>query len=315
MLLVLCGILSESVSSQSQSDRYKAVDDYVLSLGNLDTLNAGTISYILTKKFPDNTDKVRAIYVWITHHIAMDIKQLKKGGNEKMLSDVVLKTRKANANGYAALFQDMCSVAKIRCLTVDGYIKKNTEDINNIPDEFNHTWAVVQLGQSPETWYYVDPCMGSGYVDEKLTGFTQKFSNNYFFADKAIFNLQHFPDNMAWQLGNSGPKTVKDFFAQPIVKDNAYEFGISNFQPLPGMIKTTTKKPVAFSFKTRSNAAVEIVSLQVGPEKKTRIKTVDYTINSGMVSFTYKFDEEETYPVTVLVNNKPVLVYLAEITE
>ena len=314
----IAGILffiSTIASGQTINTRYKTVDEYVKSLGSLDTLNVGTISYILTKKFSDNTDKVRAIFVWITNNIAMDLKQLKKGGNEKMLGEDILKTRKANANGYAALFQDMCSVAKIRCLTVDGYIKKNTEDFNNPPDEFNHTWDVVQLGQSPESWFYVDAALGCGYVDEKFTRFTKVQNDNYFFADKTIFNLQHFPDNMAWQLNNSGPKSAKDFFAQPIVKDNAYDFGVSGLMPQTGIIKATVKKPVQFNFKAGGNTKIDIVSLQLGAEKKIRTKTVDYTNINGSISFSYKFDEEESYPVTILINNKPVLGYFVEISE
>jgi hypothetical protein len=311
-LLLLCNIL---VHAQSNNDRYKVVDEYVQSLGRLDTLNAGTISHILTKKFPESSDKVRAIYYWITNNISIDIKMAKKGSNEKMLSDIVLKTRKANANGYASLFQDMCSVAKIRCLTVDGYIKKTIDDLNNVPDEFNHTWVVIQLGQSPDAWHYVDPEWGSGYVDDKSTVFTKKFDDKYFFANKALFNLQHFPDNLAWQLGNTGPKSAKDFFAQPIVKRDAIEFNISSYFPNEGAVKTTLKKPVSFNFKVASDTKIDIVALQLGTDKKSRTKTVDYTFNKGIVNFTYKFDEEESYPVTVLINNKPVLTYFAEITE
>ena len=226
----------------------------------------------------------------------------------------MLKKRKANASGYAGLFQDMCSVVKIRCLTVDGYAKNTTEQINEIPDEFNHTWAVVQLGQSPESWYYVDPTWGSGYTDEKLSQFTKSFNDAYFFADKTIFNFQHFPDNIAWQLGN-GAKNKKDFFALPLVKNQAYEFKVNNFVPLSGLIKATTKKPVAFSFKINSNQKIEIVALQIGNDKKKKIKTVDYTYTAGTVSFNFKFEEEDSYPVTVLINNLPVLGYFAEINE
>lgn len=308
-------ILSGYRSLAQDNNRFKAVDEYVQSLGSLDTLNMGTISYIVTKKFPENTDKVRAIFYWIANNISIDLKMAKKESNEKMLSEDVLKTRKANANGYAALFQDMCSVAKIRCLTVDGYIKKTVEDINNVPDAFNHTWAVIQLGTSPDSWYYVDPEWGSGYVDDKATTFTKKFNDAYFFASKPLFNLQHFPDNMAWQLGGTGPKTAKDFFSQPIVKKDASEFLVSSFMPAEGFIKASTKKAVQFNIKVAANTKIDIVALQVGPDKKSRTKTVDYTFNSGTINFTYKFDEEETYPVTVLINNKPVLGYFAEIYE
>jgi transglutaminase/protease-like cytokinesis protein 3 len=137
-------------NAQGAGGHYKMVDEYVKSLGTLDTLNMGTISYIVTKKFSDNSDKVRAIFDWITYNISLDCKSVRNGGNDKMVSDDVLKTRKANSNGYAALFQDMCSVVKIRCLTVDGYIKTTIEDINNMPDQFGimlilHLAAVIQM--------------------------------------------------------------------------------------------------------------------------------------------------------------------------
>ncbi len=315
-LLIAVYISVCSISyAQSGNGTYKVVDEYVQSLGSLDTLNAGTISYVVTKKFSSPIDKVRAIFDWIAYNISIDCKVIRNGGNAKMTSDEILKTRKGNSNGFAALFQDMCSVVKIRCLTVDGYTKSTTEQINDAPDEFNHTWAVVQLGQSPETWYYVDPYPASGYTDEKITVFTRAFNDYYFFADKTIFNYQHFPDNMAWQLGGTGPKSVKDFFALPVVKDNAYEFGIGSIAPLTGAIKASTKKPVIFSFRVNANTKIDIVSLQIGTGKKQRTKTVDYTVNGGMVSFSYKFDEEDSYPVTVLVNNKPVLAYFVEISE
>ncbi len=318
MQFLVAGLLllvSQLSFAQETDSPYKMVDGYVQSLGSLDTLNMGTISYILTKKFPENTDKVRAIFYWIANNISIDLKMAKKGSNEKMVSEDILKTRKANANGYATLFQDMCSVAKIRCLTVDGYIKKTIDDINNQPDEFNHTWAVIQLGESPNAWYYVDPEWGSGYIDDKATVFTKKFNDAYFFANKQLFNLQHFPDNMAWQLGGTGAKSAKEFFAQPIVKQNASEFGISSYLPKEGFIKASTKKAVQFNFRASSDTKIEIVSLQIGTEKKSRIKTVDYSFNNGAISFNYKFDEEESYPVTILINNKPVLGYFAEITE
>lgn len=314
--LCIAVLLFGAIAAQAQTNnRYKIVDEYVQSLGSLDTLNAGTISHLLTKKFPDNADKTRAIFYWIANNISIDLKMAKKGSNEKMQSEIVLKTRKANANGYASLFQDMCSVAKIRCLTVDGYIKKTVDDINNVPDEFNHTWVVVQLGQSPEAWYYVDPEWGAGYTDSKATIFTKKFNDSYFFAHKTLFNLQHYPDNLAWQLGGTGTKSIKDFFGQPIVKKEASEFVISSFLPVTGFIKTNTKKPVQFSFKVSPDTKIEIVALQIGTDKKSRTKTVDYTFNRGVVSFGYKFDEEDSYPVTILINNKPVLGYYAEISE
>jgi len=310
-ILTLAGI---SASAQIFKGDFTEVDNYVKSLGALDTLNMGTITAIVTKQFPDPKDKARAIFDWIAYNISFDLKAGKNNDNEKTSTDLVLKTRKATAAGYAGLFQDMCSVVKIRCLTVDGYAKYNTEQINEKPDEFNHTWAVVQLGQSPDTWYYVDPTWGSGYTDDKMTKYTKAYNDDYFFADRTIFNFQHFPDNGAWQLG-PGPKSVSSFLSLPLVKSAAYEFRISKVMPDDGFIKASLNKAVAFNIRLTSSSDIDLVALEIGENKKKKIKTVDYSYSRGILVFNYKFDVEDTYPVTVLINNKPVLGYLVEVNE
>ncbi len=302
-----------SFQVDAQND-YSIVDNYVKSLGSLDTLNMGTISYTVTKKFADPKEKVRAIFDWIAYNINYDLKAGKNNDNEKTSTELVLKTRKATAVGFAGLFQDMCSVVKIRCLTVDGYAKFTTEQIIEKPDGLNHTWAVVQLGQSPDSWYYVDPTWASGYADDKMTKFTKAFNADYFFADKSIFNYQHFPDNSAWLIGE-GTRSSSTFFSLPLVKSAAYEYKLGKFLPANGFIKTKLSKPVAFNIKLNTTIPIEIVSLEMGENKKKKTKTVDFTFSDGNLSFSHKFDMEDTYPVTVLVNNKPVLGYLVEVSE
>ncbi len=314
LLTIVMTLLGIQTKAQSTNEDFSIVDTYVKSLGTLDTLNMGTISYMVTKKFPDPKDKVRAIFDWVANNINYDLKAGKNNDNEKTSTDLVLKSRKATAAGFAGLFQDMCSVVKIRCLTVDGYAKFSTEQIIEKPDGLNHTWAVVQLGQSPDSWYYIDPTWGSGYTDDKMTKFTKAFNTDYFFSDKSIFNYQHFPDNSAWMLG-VGPKSESSFFSLPLVKSAAYEYRLGKFLPENGLIKTKLSKPVFFSIKLNTNSAIEIVSLEIGENKIKKTKTVDYTNSNGIISFSYKFDLEDTYPVTLLVNNKPLLGYLVEAIE
>ena len=98
-------LVAISSHGQSTNNDYKMIDDYVKSLGPLDTLNMGTISFIVTKKFPDNKDKVRAIFDWIAYNISFDLKAGRNNDNEKTSTDLVLKNRKATAAGYAGLFQ------------------------------------------------------------------------------------------------------------------------------------------------------------------------------------------------------------------
>lgn len=306
--------LSVNSFAQTFNVDFKEVDEYVKLVGPLDTMNMGTISYAVTKKFPDNRNKVRAIFDWIAYNISFDLKAGKNNDNEKSGTDIVLKNRKAAPSGYAALFQDMCSVVKIRCLTVDGYAKNRIEQIDEKPDGFNHTWAVVQLGESSDKWYYVDPTWGAGYTDEKITKFTRQYNDSYFFADRTIFNYQHYPDNTAWQLG-AGPKNEGNFLSMPVVRSAAYEFNLGKFIPDNGHIKAKVKKAVSFNLKVSSREDIEIVALEIGEGKKKKTKTVDHTYSKGNIIFNYEFEEEDTYPVTVLINNKPVVGYLVEVKE
>jgi len=316
ILAIACfTLIATNLLAQSSDKNFKAVDDYVQNLGKLDTLNMGSITIAVTQHFSDKMDKVRAIFDWIAFNIELDCKAVRSNNIDKQSSDDVLKSRKGTSSGYATLFQDMCSVAGIRCLTVDGYIKNSTEDINTKPDEINHTWDVVQLGQSQEEWHYIDAALGSGYTDKSIKIFTKSFNDNYFFADKTTFNLQCFPDNTAWQLDKSGPKTEKDFFSMPVLKSTAFPFGITGFTPLEGNTKIKTGKPVRFSIATRDPDSVNVVSIRIGDEKKSIVKQVSYSLSGGNIIFSYTFDASDTYPIAILINGKEVLDYLVEVDD
>ena len=50
---------------------------------------------------------------------------------------------------------------------------------------------MVQLGQSPDAWYYVDACRGSGYTDADFKTFT--FFNDEYFSQTSSFQLGALP--------------------------------------------------------------------------------------------------------------------------
>ena len=314
-VLATCLLLATNTNAQDSNKDFHSVDDYIKKLGKLDTLNMGSITILVTQHFPDKIDKVRGIFDWIAYNIDFDCKSAQSNNNDRNSSDDVLKYRKATSPGYAALFQDMCSVAGIRCLTVDGYIKNSTEDINAKPDGFSHTWDVVQLGKSEEEWHYVDPMLGSGYTDKDMKVYTKSFNDNYFFANKTTFNLQCFPDNLAWQLDNSGPKNKKEFFAAPVIKDAAYLFNVSGYTPAEGDAKVKTGKPVRFTISVHNTDSIKIVSIRFGEDKKSRVKQMNYTLSNGIINFDYAFADADTYPIELLINGQEVLDYIIEVND
>lgn len=310
VLFVLSGL---NLSAQTNGRDFTAVDKYVKSLGALDSMSMGTINNVVSKKFSDKIDKARAIYYWIANNITYDVKAARANNTSKNSPTDVLLYRKAIGLGFASLFQDMCSSANIRCLTVDGFVKNNVDEIGEKGNDINHSWAVVQLGESPETWYYVDPALGSGYADAEMKTFTPAFTDAYFFTDKETFNMQHYPDNTAWKLG-PGPKNKKDFYDLPVIKSAAIELGLKKILPNDGNLKVKVNKPVRFSF-TLSNADAEITKVEVGigERKKYKTKQIEFSFNQGLLSFSYTFEEEDSYPLSIIVNGKQFALYQVDI--
>jgi len=293
--------------------QYKSVDETVAKFGSLNELNIARIADTITAPFSDREQKARAIFYWIANNIAIDPKATKQNDPKNTLPEKVIAARKTTALGFSLLVQEMCSDENIRCISVDGYIKKYPDDINQPADEINHSWNVVQLGQSPETWYFVDACSASGYLDKKMNFFTKQFTSEYFFADKKLFNQALFPDNSAWQLGG-GVKTKKDFYALPVITSGAFAYGLGKPVPLTGYIKADLKKPVLFSFHAAQ--PIKSISIIMGDDKRqSKPEEMNFTDNGGEISFTYLFKKEDTFPLKIMADGREILEYMAEVNE
>lgn len=312
---IVLTFLLNTTFAQSNSKSYSEVDNFVTKLGSLDSFNVAIIADTLTRSFPDKHAKARAIFYWVANNISFDLKAMKSNDNRKVDPVLVIKTRKATALGYANLIQEMSSMANIRCLTVDGYVKNFASEINEPADEINHTWNVVQLGESPEQWFYVDAAKASGYTDSRYTKFTKEFTSEYFFADKILFNLDHYPDNGAWQLG-PGPKKLKDFYSLPVFSNAAYVYGLQKSTPAGGFIKAKTKNAVTFSFPHKNNIPISSITLVTGEDKRQdKPLPMNFTSDGSNITFTHQFRKEDSYPVKILVDGKVLVEYLAEVEE
>ncbi len=310
--ILLAFVFSTTIA---QERNFTAVDAFVQKLGPLDSFNVATIADTITRQFPRKYDKARAIFYWISNNIAIDLKASKTHDNKLSAPVDVVRLRKATPNGFALLVQEMCSLANIRCLTADGYVKSNAAEINDKADEINHTWNVVQLGQSPEDWYYVDAYKASGYTDAKMTTFTKQFTSDYFFADRSLFNLDHYPDNEAWRFGD-GPKSLREFYALPVICNAAYIYGLKKPKPMNGIIKTKANAAVSFGFTYNDTIPIKTIFLVLGNEKKQlKSDPIDFKDNGSVISFTFKFKIADTYPVRIFVNDKELLQYNVEVED
>ncbi len=301
--------------AQINVKQFENVDLYVKKLGPLPLLNVASIADTLTQKFSDKTLKSRAIYSWIANNIALDPKAVRSNDNKNIQPENVILNRKTTSLGFSTLVQEMCSLADIRCLTVDGYSRFNTDQIGEMPEDLNHSWNVIQLSTSPSSWYYVDASKASGSLDKKFMVFTPSFSDCYFFSEKNIFNLDHFPDNNAWMLGN-GSKTVKVFFDLPLIGIGAYNQKLISFFPEIGFIKSNTTKAVSFTIKLQYDADISDVSIIIGDgAKQSKPERINFSNSIGEIKFNYTFKKEGEYPFKILANGNELLTYKIEATE
>lgn len=312
-MYLLLSLLACVATALSQKKDYSQVDATVQKLGSLNNQNVAIIADTITRNFSEKEQKARAIFFWIANNIAIDPKATKSNDKKNTLPEEVVLLRKTSPLGFSLLVQEMCSLANIRCLSVDGYTKTNAVDIGNPADEINHSWNVVQLGQSPDQWFYIDAAKASGFTDSKMTTFTKQFTGEYFFTERVLFNLDHYADNQAWQLG-AGPKSEHEFYALPVISNAAYRLGLQKTEPVKGHIKTSPTSNVRFSFTyNNADSAPKQIFIVTGEEKK-QMKPVEVTFKNagGNISFNYQFKIPGSYPVKIVVDGETILQYFVD---
>jgi transglutaminase/protease-like cytokinesis protein 3 len=293
--------------AQAQEGNYETVDLATKTLGALPTKNVAEIATIITQDLNGNKEKARAIFYWIANNIEIDPKALKQNSEKNSLPEQVIQIRKATPQGFAKLFQEMCSQVKIRCLTVNGWVKNNAIEITEKPEEKNYTWNVVQLGQTPEAWHYVNTCRASGYTDAAFKTFTKQFESNYFFTDKDVFDLVHWPDNSAWQLGKSA-KSKGDFFERPILGPAAVALGVKKTFPEKGLITPKLDQKISFKINTTNENEIKELVVLIG-DKKPRTEKLEFNQIGKQISFNYNVKKEDDAPFTIVADGKVLLHY------
>jgi len=189
---------TESTSSNTDwsqvDERSKTVPDSLKSYQE--------ISKYLTKGLTKEKDKLRAIYIWITHNIAYDVAQyssgkLKRFNNKEASIKYVLANKVAVCSGYADLLHMMAEEAGIEMYTILGYKRyKNGE-----ASKMSHAWNGVHL--SSGEWLLLDATWDAGYVTgdfSKPANFVYQFADQYFLVMPAEFLKDHVPFDPIWQF-------------------------------------------------------------------------------------------------------------------
>ena len=149
----------------------------------------------IANDFSNDTEKVRAIFKWLTLNIRYDLekyyqpqasiqfnysteeeKQRKLQQITDKLVNKAFLTKMGVCEEYAQSFKKVADLLHIEALVIDGYVRNAAGEIGKVPSNSNHAWNAVRLDGK---WIFLDATWSAGYVNN---GRWRKDFNEYFFA-------------------------------------------------------------------------------------------------------------------------------------
>ncbi|TVZ15431.1 transglutaminase domain-containing protein [Maribacter sp. MAR_2009_72] len=200
------------------------------------------IAEYLTSKLNSEDEKIRALYIWITHNIKYNLSQINSefqySSYDKMVEETI-KTRKGVCGHYAQLFHSMCKSIGIESFVIAGYTRQlDSYEIS----ELDHAWNAVKINGN---YLFVDNTLAAGFLDYK-GNYIHEFSDDYFLIPPKAFIKTHVPFDPIWQFLDNPISNVdfknKDFSKLSKVGNFAYKDSISTIEKMD--ILTQIKKKI-----------------------------------------------------------------------
>ena len=178
---------------------FSSVDEHARSLPRSKASSVEKLAQHLCSPFSSETQKVRAIYVWMAENIrystatvtsrSLTVEQrLKRQEPER-----VLQRKNAVCEGYANLFEALCEEAGLHSLVVTGRTKLPNGRVAPV----GHAWNMVRAdGQ----WHLLDVTWGAGGVDGRNGKYVKSLSDEFFLSDPVAFVQHHLPHDPLFQL-------------------------------------------------------------------------------------------------------------------
>jgi transglutaminase superfamily protein len=304
-LLILAVYPRLSISQQN----FQKIDSFVISIGSCDSMDIPKITSLLTTPFNDGVSKTRAIYAWIANNISYDCLAFHAPSKRVSNPEKVLKLRKAVCEGYANLFQEMCSNAKVQCLTIDGYARTSLDDIGVKPSDANHTWNAVRIDGA---WKLIDVTWASGVVDKKVKHFTRKFSSFYFFTDPNKFLFSHYPKLNAWLLTKPNI-SFKEFYENPIIDESYFSTKIKGHLPKDGTIKSKQDNTNQITITAEEPNSTNKIELQVGDDVNAHLIPCDLKTANNSIIVSFKYNKTGIFPLYLVINSVQIMMYRLEV--
>jgi hypothetical protein len=299
------------------AQNFELVDNKV-SLYPKHYASAEALAAQIENDFSSETDKVRAIYKWLTLNINYDIETYYNGQSSVNFSytnqedlqrklaainthtiNQTLRSNKAICEGYAQTFRKVSELVGIPSLFISGYSKSAIGDIDNIPQHEDHAWNAVKINGK---WHLLDATWGSGHTLGK--GWVQKFDDYYFLTNPDDFALTHLPKETGF-LFTEKEITTEEFYSTPIFKK---AFSLNKLQllaPLQGKLLIKTNDSIPF----KMGKIPQDVSLHYAYRTNMRPEKIEPKCSAASCTFKVPFTSAKDTELFIIANRETALQY------
>lgn len=192
-----------NIRSQNQKE-IQRIDNIMLQIPDSSTTSGEGIATFISSHFNGNSDRLYAIFSWITENIRYDAENMFSIDFYQPAEDVlksVLKSRTGVCLHYADLFRELAEKSGVKTYVVLGYTRQN-----GLIDHIPHAWCASLVDSA---WFLFDPAWGSGYFQNG--SFYKQRNMKYFMVSPARLIRTHIPFDPMWQFLNY-PVTNRDFY-------------------------------------------------------------------------------------------------------
>ncbi|AWI25335.1 transglutaminase domain-containing protein [Flavobacterium pallidum] len=276
------------------------------------------LSYELTKNYTSQTDKARAIFIWITDNIAYDYHgynnrkpaksfkckdaddcKARLAKQQQEYINKVIRKKKGICEGYARLFQMMCGYSGIECSVVSGYTKDHPSQIGRM-GPLDHAWNYMIADGKP---YWLDVTWAAGGCTRndktgKLKKFVKRFNDYYWLTPVERFSRNHFPKDTTLLASTS--ITKKQYKDAPYIPGNKLEY-IEVIKPDSGILAVRLGDTIRFSIRNSAVNRTKKIQINTNVRHKplSRKEAGDEYDEIGKKQLTIPFErQEDTYYFT-----------------
>lgn len=301
LLLSVCGLFAQQPDTQK-------VDAFVKSF-HAPYTDASDLARQLTRSFPAQRDKARALYAWLAMNIRYDMVKYNtppvtrefsgrtnreidakiKAWHEKQ-TRTALQTKKGVCGDFSRLMEKMCYAVDLECMVVEGLSRSKQGGTAG-----NHVWNAIQFDGK---WHLVDATWGAGYINPE--GFVVNYTGVYFDTPPALFALNHLPDESKWQLLDR-PISKTTFGNQPFLDICNAQFPVMACAPASGKLVPAGGQT---QIRLKLGAMPKVLVLRTAQNKP--IASNITTTADGWVSL--RFSAAGTSQVSVLAGETPYVL-------